>query len=92
MTGISFSFIGATSYGSITSAMGMYVSCFIMNVTFSALDVTFSALGVTFSTMGVTISTMGVTFSAMDNQCGLIANLPERGYKDFDSFSHFHLW
>ena len=78
VTGVTFSFIGATSSGSITSATEMDVSCFIMNVTFSTMDVTFS--------------TMGVTFSAMDNQCGLIANLPEGGYKDFDSFSHFPLW
>ena len=85
VTGVTFSFIGAISSGSITSAMGMDVSCSIMDVTFSTMGVTSSALDVTFSTMGV-------TFSAMDNQCGQIANLPEGGYKDFDSFSHFPLW
>ena len=78
VTGVTFSLNCVIFSGSITSAMGMDVSCFIMNVTFSDLNVTFSA--------------MGVTFSAMDNQCDLIANLPEGGYKDFDSFSHFPLW
>ena len=82
VTDVTFSFIGATSSGSITSAMGMYVSCFIMNVTFSALDVTCSDLNVTFSTMGV-------TFSAMDNQCGLIANLPSVATKILIHFLTF---
>lgn len=80
VTGVTFSFIGATSSGSITSAMGM-------NVTFSTMDVTFSTMGVTSSALDVTCSAMGVTYSAMDNQCGLIANLPSVATK---ILIHFH--